>query len=38
MRPGIQPTPWGSKLMKVIDPFHNRLRFDENPASRDDDG
>jgi catechol 2,3-dioxygenase-like lactoylglutathione lyase family enzyme len=25
MRPGIQPTPWGSKLMEVIDPFHNRL-------------
>ena len=34
MRPGIEPTPWGSKLMEVIDPFHNRLRFDESPPSR----
>jgi catechol 2,3-dioxygenase-like lactoylglutathione lyase family enzyme len=32
MRPGIEPTPWGSKLMEVTDPFGNRLRFDENPA------
>jgi hypothetical protein len=36
MRPGIEPTPWGSKLMEVIDPFHNRLRFDENPPPRGD--
>jgi hypothetical protein len=35
MRPGIEPTPRGSRLMEVIDPFRNRLRFDENP-SRDD--
>jgi catechol 2,3-dioxygenase-like lactoylglutathione lyase family enzyme len=34
MRPGIEPTPRGSKLMEVIDPFHNRLRFDESPPSR----
>ncbi|MGH6903964.1 MAG: glyoxalase superfamily protein [Geminicoccaceae bacterium] len=38
MRPGIEPTPWRSKLMEVIDPFGNRLRFDENPASRDNAG
>ena len=38
MRPGIEPTPWGSKLMEVIDPFHNRLRFDENPPPQQDDG
>jgi uncharacterized glyoxalase superfamily protein PhnB len=38
MRPGIEPTPWGSRLMEITDPFHNRLRFDEAPASRQDDG
>jgi predicted enzyme related to lactoylglutathione lyase len=32
LRPGIEPTPWGSKLMEVIDPFGNRLRFDEAPG------
>jgi catechol 2,3-dioxygenase-like lactoylglutathione lyase family enzyme len=32
LRPGIEPTPWGSKLMEVTDPFGNRLRFDETPA------
>jgi hypothetical protein len=29
MRPGIERTPWNSRLMEIIDPFHNRLRFDE---------
>jgi catechol 2,3-dioxygenase-like lactoylglutathione lyase family enzyme len=29
MRPGIERTPWHSKLMEVIDPFNNRIRFDE---------
>ena len=33
MRPGIEPTPWRSKLMEVIDPFDNRLRHDEHPPS-----
>jgi catechol 2,3-dioxygenase-like lactoylglutathione lyase family enzyme len=37
MRPGIERTPWHSKLMEVIDPFHNRLRFDESRASSEDD-
>jgi uncharacterized glyoxalase superfamily protein PhnB len=32
MRPGIERTPWGSRLMEVIDPFNNRLRFDEHLA------
>jgi catechol 2,3-dioxygenase-like lactoylglutathione lyase family enzyme len=27
MRPGIEPAPWGGKIMEVIDPFGNRLRF-----------
>jgi hypothetical protein len=38
MRPSVEPTPWGSKLMEVIDPFNNRLRFDENPVSPQDAG
>jgi hypothetical protein len=36
MRPGIEPTPWRSRLMEVIDPFNNRLRFDEHPPSPQD--
>jgi uncharacterized glyoxalase superfamily protein PhnB len=28
-RPGIEATPWGSRMMEVVDPFHNRLRFDQ---------
>jgi uncharacterized glyoxalase superfamily protein PhnB len=31
-RPGIEPTPWGSRLLEVTDPFGNRLRFDEPAA------
>ena len=27
MPPGFEPTPWGEKIMEVIDPFGNRLRF-----------
>ncbi|MGH6912559.1 MAG: glyoxalase superfamily protein [Geminicoccales bacterium] len=34
MRPGLEATPWGSKLMEVIDPFNNRLRFDERLPER----
>src|SRR6478752_7436049 len=29
MRPGIQPAPWNARVMEVIDPFGNRLRFSE---------
>jgi catechol 2,3-dioxygenase-like lactoylglutathione lyase family enzyme len=29
MRPGLDDSGWGSKCMEVIDPFGNRLRFDE---------
>ena len=32
LRPGIEPTPWGSQLMEVVDPFGNRVRFDEKPS------
>ena len=37
MRPSIERTPWGSRLMEVTDPFNNRLRFDEKlPRSEGD--
>jgi uncharacterized glyoxalase superfamily protein PhnB len=29
LRPGIENTPWNSRMMCVIDPFGNRIRFDE---------
>ncbi len=29
MRPGIELAPWNAKVMEVIDPFGNRLRFNE---------
>ena len=28
-RPGIERAPWNARLMEVIDPFGNRLRFNE---------
>jgi catechol 2,3-dioxygenase-like lactoylglutathione lyase family enzyme len=37
MRPGIERTPWGSRLIAVTDPFNNRLRFDEKPAASEQD-
>lgn len=27
IRPGLDDAPWGGKLVEVIDPFGNRLRF-----------
>ena len=38
MRPGIERTAWRSKLMEVIEPFNNRLRFDEELAPAQEDG
>lgn len=37
MRPGVEITPWNAKLMEVIDPFGNRIRFNEylNPPSKE---
>ena len=32
MRPGIEVAPWNVRVMKVIDPFGNRLRFNEPVA------
>ena len=29
MRPGIEVAPWNARVMDVIDPFGNRLRFNE---------
>ena len=36
MRPGIETAPWNARVMEVIDPFGNRLRFNEpiEPAPR----
>jgi Glyoxalase superfamily protein len=36
MRPGIEVAPWNAWVMEVIDPFGNRLRFNEpiTPAPR----
>lgn len=36
LRPGIGPTGHGSLGMEVIDPFGNRLRFDESVPDVDD--
>jgi hypothetical protein len=30
MRPGVELAPWNAKLMSVIDPFGNRIRFNED--------
>ena len=30
LRPGIEVAPWNAKCMEVIDPFGNRLRFNED--------
>lgn len=27
MHPAIEPAPWGNKIMEVVGPFGNRLRF-----------
>ncbi len=29
LRPGLDDAPWGGKVMELIDPFGNRLRFSE---------
>lgn len=31
-RPGLDPAPWGGRVMEVVDPFGNRLRFCEAEA------
>lgn len=32
LNPGIEVQPWGSRVMEVIDPFGNRIRFSEELA------
>ncbi len=32
LRLSIEPMPWGSNVMEVIDPFGNRIRFGESPT------
>jgi hypothetical protein len=34
VRPGIEAMPWGTREIKVIDPFFNRLMF-FSPAKKD---
>ncbi|MCW5626180.1 MAG: VOC family protein [Burkholderiales bacterium] len=29
LRPGIESMPWNARMMQLIDPFGNRLRFNE---------
>jgi Glyoxalase superfamily protein len=31
-RPGLEHTPWKTKCCEVIDPFGNRIRFNEHTA------
>jgi catechol 2,3-dioxygenase-like lactoylglutathione lyase family enzyme len=33
LRPGVEIAPWNAKCMEVIDPFGNRIRFNEDLAS-----
>jgi hypothetical protein len=30
LRPGVEKAPWGARVMEVIDPFGNRIRFNED--------
>jgi catechol 2,3-dioxygenase-like lactoylglutathione lyase family enzyme len=30
LRPGVEIAPWNAKCMEVIDPFGNRIRFNED--------
>lgn len=30
LRPGVEQAPWGAWVMEVIDPFGNRIRFNED--------
>ena len=33
LRPGVEPTGHGSRGMEVVDPFGNRIRFDESATT-----
>ena len=30
LRPGIEDAPWGARVLEIIDPFGNRIRFYED--------
>ncbi len=32
LRPGIEDTPWNARVMQVIDPFANRIRFSKSQS------
>jgi uncharacterized glyoxalase superfamily protein PhnB len=34
LHPGIETTPWDARVMTVIDPFGNRIRFSEELPAR----
>ena len=34
LRPGLEIAPWNAKCMEVIDPFGNRIRFNEDLPKR----
>lgn len=36
LNPGIEETPWGSLCMTLLDPFGNRLAFDDKAEKSDD--
>ena len=33
LNPAIMDAPWGDRLLEVIDPFGNRIRFNETRSS-----
>ncbi len=35
LRPSVEDAPWGDRLMELIDPFGNRLRFNERRTETD---
>jgi len=37
LRPGIQAQPWNARVMGVIDPFGNRIRFSERTTVKSQD-
>jgi hypothetical protein len=37
-RPGIEETPWGTREMKIVDPFFNRVIFVDARSSRSSRG
>jgi catechol 2,3-dioxygenase-like lactoylglutathione lyase family enzyme len=37
LRPGIEIAPWNAKCMEVIDPFGNRIRFNEDLPKQSND-